>query len=147
MVSNKARHSLAKVLVPRTVCSPKPLARLRTNVGSLENCSSSDGFFTVRRRDFTAPRSLVFSPPGADENFSLCAQTGLSHEFLKIKISVTFCKAKRVHKLGQRVPRHQNVTSFWQICSLLLDRRSWSTLPVGQGIDVLFLCLLFDRRS
>ena len=82
--------------------------------------------------------------------FTLCP----AGKELKRKVNITFLQNNAfsknhagVRKLGQSVSRHQNILSFFVLWSLLLDRRSWSALPAGQGIDVLFLLKKRERRT
>ena len=90
-----------------TVCSPKPLARLRTNVGSLENCHRRMAFLRCADGTSPPPKAWFFPRRVRMKIFSFVRRRNFIYEFFAIKISATFCKANRVRKLGQSVSRHQ----------------------------------------
>ena len=72
--------------------------------------------------------------------------------FKKRKVNITFLQNNAfsknhagVRKRGQSAPRHQNILSFFVLCSLLLDRRSWSALPVGRRLSTFSFPTLCPR--
>ena len=64
-------------------------------------------FLRCADRTSPPPKAWFFPRWVRMKIFSFVRRRNFIYEFFAIKISVTFCKAKRVCKLGQRVPRHQ----------------------------------------